>query len=65
MTVIENKHEKGLLEFFGDAETVKEFKKLSNPAQMIDFMWKVPNLQVGNNECLKDANYLHLEFSER
>lgn len=45
MTVIENKHEKGLLEFFGDAETVKEFKKLSNPAQMIDFMWKVPNLQ--------------------
>ena len=56
MTVIENKHEKGLLEFFGDAETVKEFKKLSDPAQMIDFMWKVPNLQVGNNECLKDAN---------
>ena len=47
MTVIDSKHEKGLLEFFGDAELVQQFKKLKTTEEKIEFMWKVPNLQVG------------------
>eukprot|EP00092_Neocalanus_flemingeri_P008426 GFUD01009082.1.p1 GENE.GFUD01009082.1~~GFUD01009082.1.p1 ORF type:complete len:676 (+),score=159.68 GFUD01009082.1:46-2073(+) len=45
MPVLENKHEKGLLQFFGDAKIVQQFKKLEKTEQMIEFMWKVPNLQ--------------------
>jgi len=40
-----DKHEQGLLEFFGDVENVKKFKKLKNTEQMIEFMWKTPALQ--------------------
>ena len=47
MTVMDNKHEQGLLQFFGDAEVVQQFKKLKTTEQKIEFMWKVPSLQVG------------------
>ena len=46
MTVLENRHEQGLLEFFGSADSVREFQQLKTTEQMIDYMWKSSNLQV-------------------
>jgi len=45
MTIADTKKEQGLLNFFGDAEVVKQFQKLTKPEQMIQFMWKVPHFQ--------------------
>ena len=67
MTIVDRKHEQGLVDFFGDAELVQKFVNLEKSEQMIEFMWKVPSFQVGYNSfkikiysdfifknCLKD-----------
>jgi len=45
MYVADPKHEQGLLDFFGNAERVKQFKHLETTEQKLDFMWKVPDMQ--------------------
>lgn len=46
MYVADPKHEQGLLDFFGNAELVKQFKHLETTEQKLEFMWKVPSMQV-------------------
>ena len=48
MTVIESKHEQGMLDFFGSADLVQQFKALKTSEQKLEFMWKIPTLQVGS-----------------
>jgi len=45
MTVIESKHEQGMLDFFGSADLVQQFKALKTSEQKLEFMWKIPTLQ--------------------
>ena len=44
---VSDKHEQGLLQFFGDADLVKQFRKLKNVEKQIDFIWKIETMQVG------------------
>ena len=62
MTITETKKEQGLLNFFGDAEVVKQFQKLTKPEQMIQFMWKVPHFQVRHNILIMLIIYKYIIY---
>jgi len=49
---VSDKHEQGLLQFFGDADLVKQFRKLKNVDKQIDFIWKIESMQ----NFLKDSD---------
>ena len=43
---VSDKHEQGLLQFFGNADLVQQFKKLKNVEKQIDFIWRTDTMQV-------------------
>ena len=59
MTITEGKTEQGLLNFFGDAEVVQQFKDLTNPEQMIEFMWKSAAFQVYTLRFVNDLSLIN------
>ena len=40
------KYEAGLLELFGSRAAAQQFESMTDPQQMIQFIWQAPQLQV-------------------
>ena len=46
MIITEEKKDQGMINFFGHPEAVEEFKNLTDNDEMIQYMWKMPKVQV-------------------